>query len=59
MTTGKKALEKDRGFERHEKADYHREAVLRYQIALSSAIADICGMTLTIDSLCCKTSRNP
>ena len=35
----KKALEKGRGFERHEKADYHREAVLRYEIG------DICDMT--------------
>ena len=42
-----KALEKGRGFERHEKADYHREAVLRYEIAPSSAIGDICAMTST------------
>ena len=43
----KKALKKGRGFERHEKADYHREAVLRYKIALSSAIGDICDMKST------------
>ena len=43
----KKALEKGRGFERHEKADYHRKAVLRYKIALSSAIGDICDMKST------------
>ena len=43
----KKALEKGCSFERHEKADYHREAVLRYKIATSSAIGDICDMTST------------
>ena len=41
----KKALEKGRGFERHEKAGYHREAVLRYEIAPSNAVGDICDMT--------------
>ena len=42
----KKALEKGRGSEKHEKADYHQEAVLGYEIAPSSAIEDICDMTL-------------
>ena len=41
----KTALEKGRRFERHEKADYHREAVLSYKIAPSSDIGDICDMT--------------
>lgn len=44
----KKALEKNRGFEKHEKADYHREAVMRYEIAPSSAMGDICDMTSTL-----------
>ena len=43
----KKDLEKDHSFERHEKADYHQEAVSRYKIAPSSAIGDICDMTST------------
>ena len=53
----KKALEKGRGFERHEKADYHREAVLRCEIAPSSAIGDWRYMCHDINSLCCKTPR--
>ena len=44
----KKALKKGRDFERREKADYHRETVLRYEIAPSSAIGDICNMTSTV-----------
>ena len=43
----KKALKKGCGFERHEKADCHREAVLRYEIASSSAIGDIWDITST------------
>ena len=39
----KKDLEKDHSFERHEKADYHQEAIL----TPSSAIGDICDMTST------------
>ena len=44
----KRALEKGRGFESHEKADYHRESVLRYEIAPSTAIGDICDITSTV-----------
>ena len=40
----KKALKKGSGSERHEKADYQREAVLRYETAPSSAIGNICEM---------------
>ena len=42
----KKALEKGRGFDRNEKADYHRKAILTYEIPLSSAIGDLCDMKL-------------
>ena len=44
----KKALEKDREFEKHEKAVYYREAVLRYEVAPSTAMGDICDMTSTV-----------
>ena len=43
----KKALEKGRGFDRNEKADYHRKAILTYEIPLSSAIGDLCDMKPT------------
>ena len=53
-----KALEKSRGFERHEKADYHREAVLRYEIAPSSAIGDICAKRLENCKIVLKVLSN-
>ena len=53
-----KALEKSRGSEIHEKADYHREAVLRYEIAPSSAIGDICAKRLENCKIVLKVLSN-
>ena len=53
----KKVLEKSRDFERHEKANYNREAVLKYEIAPSSVFGDICDMTSTAYAAKCLENR--